>query len=92
MPTLQGKLRLLLPSLSILLLAGCGTPTTAPISAAAVATAIGHVRPSRRDTCETQMQVAAQSSRIATIATGRETVYKADCKPEAQRPAPVKTS
>jgi len=68
-----------------------------PISAAAVATAIGHVRPSQRDTCETQTQLAEQSSKIATFQAGKEMVYKADCKPAAKPaaapvPAPVKTS
>jgi hypothetical protein len=41
-----------------------------------VATAIGHIRPSAKDTCDTQVQVAAQSSRISTLTTGKETVYK----------------
>ena len=67
--------------LSILMLGGCSTLTTdktdPPLSGAAVATAIGHVRPSKNDTCETQVQIAAQSSRIATFQTGKETVYKA---------------
>jgi len=45
-----------------------------------VADAIGHIKPSRQDTCETQQQAAAQSSRIDTIKTGKEVVYKADCK------------
>jgi hypothetical protein len=60
-----------------------------PTSAAAIAASIGHVRPSRRDTCETQIQIAAQSSRIATIQSGQETVYKADCAalPKDGRPA-----
>lgn len=44
-----------------------------------MATAIGHVRPSKNDTCETQVQLAAQSSRLATFMTGKETVYKAAC-------------
>ncbi len=51
-----------------------------PLSAAAIASAVGHVRPSKADTCETQVQVAAQSSRIATLQTGKETVYKPDAK------------
>jgi len=44
------------------------------------AEAIGHVQPSKKDTCETQKQLAAQSSKIDTIITGTETVYKAECK------------
>jgi len=42
------------------------------------------VKPSKADTCETQKQVAEQSSRIDTIISGKEQVYKADCKPAPQ--------
>jgi hypothetical protein len=94
MPRFPRKPLLLLLGLSILLLAGCSTPDTAPTSAAAIAQSIGHIRPSRRDTCETQQQVAAQSSKLDTITSGKETVYKADCslggaadRPSASRPA-----
>lgn len=76
-------------SLLILPLAGCETPTTGT-DAAKVATAIGHVRPSKRDTCETQRQIAAQSSRIDSIIANKETVYKADC--QDPKPEPPKTS
>lgn len=69
---------LLLPSLA--LVAGCSTPITAT-EAKKTALAIGHVRPSRHDTCETQRAIAEQSSRIDTIANGKETVYRpAPCK------------
>lgn len=77
---------MLAAGLSTLPLAGCLTPTTGPTSAAAVAESIGHVRPSKADTCETQRQIAAQSSKIDTIVTGKETVYKADCK---EQPSPA---
>ena len=79
MPRFPRKPLPLLLGLSILPLAGCSTPDTAPTSAAAIAQSIGHIRPSRRDTCETQQQVAAQSSKLDTITSGKETVYKADC-------------
>jgi ABC-type Fe3+-hydroxamate transport system substrate-binding protein len=65
-------------SLLILTLAACATPTTGT-DASKVASAIGHVKPSKQDTCETQKQVAAQSSRIDTIVKNKEVVYKADC-------------
>lgn len=89
--------KLLLPlllSLSTLALAGCsilstGTDATPPLSAAAVATMIGHVRPSRSDTCETKVQLAEQSSKIATLQTGKETVYKAGCDPGTSGSAAV---
>jgi hypothetical protein len=51
-----------------------------------VAESIGHVAPSKADTCETQKALAAQSSRIDTIVSGKEVVYKADC-PIPQRVA-----
>lgn len=69
----------------MLLLPACGTQTTVT-EAAKTAEAIGHVRPSKSDTCETQKQLAEQSSRIDTIIAGTEKVYKADCQ------NPVKTA
>lgn len=61
-------------------LSGCSQTITVT-EAGKVAESIGHVKPSKRDTCETQRQVAAQSSRIDTIIQGKETVYKpAPCK------------
>lgn len=87
MPMRRAGRLLLLPSLLILPLAGCSILTTEKtepaLSAAAVATAIGHIRPSARDTCETQVQVAEQSTKIATLQTGKETVYKPACTPKA---------
>ena len=67
------------------LLPARGTPTTVT-EAAKTAQSIGHVRPSKSDTCETQKQLAEQSSRIDTIIAGQERVYKADCQ------KPVKTA
>lgn len=73
-----------------LVAAGCSTPTTVT-EAASTARAIGHIKPSPADTCETQRQVAAQSSRIDTIIAGQEKVYQAKLCPEAQKPE-AKTS
>ena len=73
-------------SLLTLPLAGCSTlisENRIPADAKVTAEAIGHVRPSRRDTCETRQQIAAQSSRLDTIIQGKEVVYKDDCKPAA---------
>lgn len=66
-------------AISLLPVAGCATQTTV-IDAAKIANTIGHIEPSRKDTCETQKQVAEQSSRIETIKTGKEVVYKAACE------------
>lgn len=61
-------------------LSGCAQSITAT-SASAVAESIGHVTASKKDTCATQKALAAQSSRIDTIITGKETVYKpASCQ------------
>lgn len=62
---------------------GCATSNIAT-DAATIASAIGKIEPSRRDTCETQRQIAEQSSRIDTIVEGKEVVYRADCKPGAK--------
>lgn len=72
--------------------AGCATPTTetsVPPEAAAIARSIPHIRPSADDTCETQRQVAAQSSRIDTLIQGRDVVYKPRPCPAAKPPDKV---
>ena len=75
--------RLIIPFLAIGL-SGCGTQYTAT-DANKVADAIVHIEPSRRDTCETQRQVAAQSSKIETIKQGQEVVYKAPVCPKPEK-------
>lgn len=62
---------------SLPLAAGCSTPTIVGTDAAKVAGSIGHIKPSKADTCQTQKQIAEQSSKIDTIIKGKETVYKA---------------
>jgi hypothetical protein len=76
------RLAKLLPLVTSLALAGgCSTPITAT-DAKKVASAIGHIKPSKADTCETQRQAAEQSSRIETIKQGKEVVFKAPpCEP-----------
>ena len=70
----------LVASLLMLVLPACATPITVT-EAQKTAEAMGHVKPSKADTCDTQQQIAAQSSKIDTPITGKETVYKPDCKP-----------
>lgn len=77
------KLIVLLPSLG-LALAGCSTLTPGVTSLGA-ADAFKPIAASPRDTCETQRQVAEHNSRLDTIKTGKEVVYKAHC--ETQRVA-----
>ena len=84
MPTKKKKLMPLVASLAMTILPACSTPIIGQTSAADTAKSIGHVKPSKADTCETQKQVAEQSSRIDTIISGKEQVYKADCKPAPQ--------
>ena len=75
-------LKLSLLALSLVPVAGCSTFPTAT-DAKKVAEVIGTIKPSRSDTCETQRQVAEQSSRIETIKQGKEVVYKAPpCEPK----------
>ena len=82
----KNRLALLAASLSTLLLGACSTLTTVT-SAASTAESIGHVEPSKADTCETQRKLAAQSSRIDTIINGKEVVYKpSPCKAPASEP------
>jgi hypothetical protein len=56
-------------------LAGCSSPIVT--DAKTVAEGIGEIVPSRKDTCDTLRQIAAQSSRIRTISEGKEVVVKA---------------
>lgn len=69
-------------ALSTLPFAGCKTLTTGTepefeaADAARVAENIGHVQPSRKDTCETQKRLAAQSSRIDAYLKDKPPVYK----------------
>lgn len=69
--------KLLVASLC-LALAGCETLTPALTSAGA-ADAFKPISASPADTCETQRQVAEHNSRLDTIKTGKETVYRAHC-------------
>lgn len=68
------------------IIGGCAQTVTVT-SGASVAESIGHITPSKQDTCETQKQIAAQSSRIDTIITGKETVYKSAPCTEKKVPA-----
>jgi hypothetical protein len=61
-------------ALSLALVAGCANSPSG-INAKKVADAIGTIQPSRKDTCETQRQVAEQTSKIETIRQGKEVVY-----------------
>lgn len=93
----RARLATLALSLSTLLFAGCSILTTGTepefgaTDAARVAENIGHVQPSRKDTCETQKRLAAQSSRIDAYLKDKSPVYKpAPCE-QAKPPAePVK--
>ena len=60
-------------ALSPVLVAGCASNIAT--DAKKVADAIGTIKPSRSDTCETQRQIAQQTSRIETIKQGKEVVF-----------------
>jgi hypothetical protein len=89
MPKSLARLMLPLAALLMTALQGCQIPIT-ETEAAKTAQSIGHIRPSKADTCDTQRQIAAQSSRIETTIQGKEIVYKADCS-SVPKP-PVKSS
>ncbi len=79
-------LKLLVSLAGAIVLGGCasGAGLSSLTTAAETASSIGHIKPSKADTCETQKQVAAQSSKIDTIVTGKETVYKATCSEQSR--------
>jgi hypothetical protein len=71
------KLTMLLVSLAPAL-AACETPISGVTSLGA-AEAFRPIAASPADTCETQKQVAEHNSRLDTIKSGKEVVYKAAC-------------
>lgn len=81
------KKRLIVPlaSLATLTLAGCETLTPfgksepVPANAAAIAGSIGNMETEAADTCRTKQNAAKINSKIDTLKSGKETVYKADC-------------
>jgi PBP1b-binding outer membrane lipoprotein LpoB len=74
----EDVMKLLIITLSAVFLNGCaGYEAVTGTDAAKVAGSIGHIKPSRDDTCQTQKQIAEQSSKIDTIIKGKEVVYKA---------------
>ncbi len=60
---------------SLVLVGGCSSFPTAT-DAKKVADAIGTIKPSKADTCETVRQIAEQASRVETIKQGKEVTYK----------------
>ena len=69
--------------------AGCSTPESVTTKGA-----LDSFRPltmSRRDTCETQREIAEHNSRYDTLKTGKEKVYRAPCEIE-KRPQEKATS
>lgn len=69
-------------------LAGCSTLTY--VTTKGATDAFRPIKMSRRDTCETQKQIAEHNSRYDTMKTGKETVYRAPC--QVEKPAAPKTS
>lgn len=67
------------------LLAGC--ETLSYVTTEGAVTAFKPIAMSRKDTCETQKQVAEHNSRYDTLKTGKEVVYKAPCQIDKKVPA-----
>lgn len=65
--------------LTTLLLAACGTPTSAPLTEGGALAAFKPLRASASDTCDTQRQVAEHNGRYDTVKGGKVVVYKAAC-------------
>ena len=66
-------------ALTTLMLAGCETPTSAPLTEAGALAAFKPLRASASDTCDTQRQVAEHNGRYDTIKQNKVVVYKAAC-------------
>ena len=80
----------MLLSTAILALPACTSTPTPPID-----TSLQSFKPigySKRDTCDTQKQIAAHNSVYDTLSTGRDTVYQAPCDRKKPQPAEAKTS
>lgn len=63
------------------MLAACKTSTSAPTINGAL-DSFKIITMSKRDTCETQKQIAEHNSRFDTLKTGKDTVYKPPCETE----------
>lgn len=81
MPTRPATLTRLLLVAVIPVLAGCSTPTSGLTKAGALL-AFKPIAAHRKDTCETQRQVAQHNSRYDTIRRSKVVVYKAACEIE----------
>ena len=80
--------RRLLPSLALLLLAGCGQQTATQLPATTkVLDELPRVQNSTKAPCWLQEQIAAQNSYVDTIREKQEKVYRAPCKTDQARVA-----
>ena len=76
--TSAGKL---LPSLALLLLAGCGQGTSTPLPATTkLLDELPRVSNSAKSPCWQQEEIAAQNSYVESIKQKKEVVYRAPCK------------
>ena len=78
--------------LTTLPLAGCETPTSAPLTEAGAIAAFRPLRASAADTCDTQRQVAEHNGRYDTIKGGAVVVYKAACDVDPKVSAGAKSA
>jgi hypothetical protein len=75
------KLKPLALAAVILVLAGCSTPTSAPTTKGAL-DAFKTLSMSKKDTCQTQREIADHNSRYDTLKTGKDVTYKPPCDVE----------
>lgn len=69
-------------------LAACSTPISGPTTKGTL-DAFKTLSMSRKDTCQTQQEIADHNSRYDTLKTGKDTVYKAPCVLEKPKNAEV---
>lgn len=75
------KLKPLALAAVILALAGCSTPTSAPTTKGAL-DAFKTLSMSKKDTCQTQKEIAEHNSKYDTLKTGKDVTYKPPCELE----------
>ena len=78
-------------ALATLALAACSTSTSAPTTKGAL-DAFKPLSMSRKDTCQTQTEIADHNSRYDTLKTGKDVVYKPPCVREKPKEPKVATA
>ena len=80
--------KLTLPALAFatLALGACSTPTSGLVSKSVI-DGLKPITMSRKDTCQTQIEIAEHNTRLEAIKSGKDVTYKAPCQVEEQKVA-----